>query len=317
MVHRLAAQAFAALSKALSYLSLEGQRRTGRWLARLVWLLRTREVRSTLTNLELCFPDMGPDARVRLARASLEQTGELFGEIGVIAHWSEPRWRPLIHHVEGQDLLEEANHSGRRVLLLVPHFGNWEMLVLYLGRFGITFLYDPPRQQGLDAPMLATRTRTGAFGLPIDVGGMRRFFRSFLDGRPVALLPDQVPERRAGVYAPFFGVPALTMTFAHRLITAGNPCVLLGSAVRCEGGFLIRFSPVPDEVADPDPVVSAAAMNRAIEGLVMTAPAQYQWEYRRFKRPLPGYPNPYRRPQSAAPERRHEQHKQGEDFEPP
>jgi Kdo2-lipid IVA lauroyltransferase/acyltransferase len=121
--------------------------------------------------------------------------------------------------------------------------------------------------------------------LPIGMGGMRQFRRLFQDGQPVALLPDQVPERRAGVYAPFFGVPALTMTLAHRLIAGSDARVVLGSAVRCPGGFRIRFNAMPADIADPDPVVSATAMNRAIEALVMTAPAQYQWEYRRFKWP--------------------------------
>jgi KDO2-lipid IV(A) lauroyltransferase len=38
---------------------------------------------------------------------------------------------------------------------------------------------------------------------------------------------------------------------------------------------------------------SAVAMNQAIERLVRTAPARYQWEYKRFKRPPPGEPDPY------------------------
>jgi Kdo2-lipid IVA lauroyltransferase/acyltransferase len=36
-------------------------------------------------------------------------------------------------------------------------------------------------------------------------------------------------------------------------------------------------------------------MNRAIEQLVLADPAQYQWDYKRFKRPPPGQPYPYPR----------------------
>jgi Kdo2-lipid IVA lauroyltransferase/acyltransferase len=287
--------AFVVCSRTLSFLSLEGQRRAGRLLARLVWLLNTREVQSTLSNLQRCFPNMDPGAREKLARASLEQTGQLLGEVGATAHWGEHRWRSLIQHVEGEDLLGDAQHPDQPVLVLVPHFGNWEMLNLYLGSRDVSFLYDPPRQRALELPILAARTRTGARMLPIGMGGLRQFQRAFRARRLVALLPDQVPERRAGVYAPFFGVPALTMTFAHRLITGSNARVLLGTAIRCPGGFRVRFTRMPDDIADPDPVVSAAAMNRAVEALVMSDPAQYQWEYRRFKRPPPGQPDPYPR----------------------
>lgn len=291
---RLTGLGFAALARALSFLSLAWQRRLGRWLGRLAWHLRTREARATLTNLELCFPHLDAGERVRLARASLEQTGQLLAEVGVVAHWSEPRWQALIRHVEGEELLG-ATGTPTPLLVLVPHFGNWEFLALYLGKRGITALYDPPRLRSLEPLIVTARSRSGATLLPIDARGLRRFFRAFQDRRPVALLPDQVPTRRAGVYVPFFGVPALTMTLAHRLIDRSHARVLLGAAVRCHDGFRIRFSTLPAELADPDPAVSAATMNRAIEALVMTDPVQYQWEYKRFKRPPPGRPNPYAR----------------------
>jgi Kdo2-lipid IVA lauroyltransferase/acyltransferase len=276
-------------------LSLEGQRRAGRWLSRVAWHLRTQEVRSTLINLGMCFPGMDVDARTRLARASVEQTGELLAETGVTAHWSEARWQKLIRGVEGEALLLAAADQDRPLLVLVPHFGNWEFLALYLGKHGITALYDPPRVRALEPLILAARSRSGARLVPIDARGLRTFFKALQEKRPVALLPDQVPERESGVYAPFFGVPALTMTFAHRVIVRARARVLLGTAVRCEGGFRIRFTPAPEAIADPDPLVSAATMNRAIEALVMTDPAQYQWDYKRFKRPPPGKPYPYPR----------------------
>jgi Kdo2-lipid IVA lauroyltransferase/acyltransferase len=294
-VERLAVWAFSAFAKTLSLLSLEGQRRAGRWLGALVWHLRTQEVRSTLINLSMCFPDMDPNARMKLARASIAQTGQLLAETGATFHWHEHEWQKLILGIEGEDLLAADPSDTRPLLILVPHFGNWEFLGLYLGKRGITALYDPPRVRALEPLILAARSRSGANLLPIDARGLRSFFRAFQAQQPVALLPDQVPERQAGVYAPFFGVPALTMTFAHRLISRSGARVVMGSALRCRGGFRIRFAPVPDALTDVDPVVSATAMNRAIEALVMTDPAQYQWDYKRFKRPPPGRPYPYPR----------------------
>jgi Kdo2-lipid IVA lauroyltransferase/acyltransferase len=279
----------------LSFLSIEGQRRVGRWLGWLVWYLHTQEVRSTLINLRICFPEMDPDARRRLAKASLAQTGQLVAETGATFHWREQDWRKLIKEVEGESLLIPAPADRRPLLILVPHFGNWEFLALYLGKLGINALYDPPRVRAFEPLILAARSRSGASLFPIDPTGLRGFFRAFQAQKPVALLPDQVPERQAGVYAPFFGEPALTMTFAHRLIARHGARVLLGTAMRCDGGFRIRFTPVPDALADPDPVVSATAMNGAIEQLVLTDPAQYQWDYKRFKRPPPGQPYPYPR----------------------
>jgi KDO2-lipid IV(A) lauroyltransferase len=155
-------------------------------------------------------------------------------------------------------------------------------------------LYDPPRLAALDPVIRGARSRAGARLLPIEPGGLRAFYAALRAGRLTALLPDQVPPRDGGEYADFFGRPALTMTFAHRLIRRLDPVVLLAAAIRVDGGFCIRFDEVDEAIRDPDPATSAAAMNRAVEALVRRFPAQYQWEYKRFKRPPPGQPDAYR-----------------------
>ncbi|HEX7034685.1 MAG TPA: lysophospholipid acyltransferase family protein [Pseudomonadales bacterium] len=276
-------------------LSLENQRRIGRRLGRLAWRLDLEPARITRINLAACFPELAERDRRALARASLEHTGMLATELGAVFRWPRERWEALVVSVRGEELIEGAQAAGRGVLILIPHFGNWEFLALALGRYRPTALYDPPRIPGLERPLRAARDRAGAKLLPIGAGGLRGFYRALAAGEMVALLPDQVPERHAGVYADFFGRPALTMTFVHRLLQRADPVVLLGSAMRCPGGFAVGYTDLGRALHGPDPAASARAMNRAIEALVRRDPAQYQWEYKRFKRPPPGTPDPYRR----------------------
>lgn len=293
-MQRLIAGAFEVLIRALSLLSLSGQRRCGRWLGDLVWRLGRAEARTTLTNLALCFPEMNPDARAALARRSLAQTAMLLTESGALFHWPAARWQALTRAVEGGELLEAACRNPAGALILAPHIGNWEYLALLLGERRVTALYDPPRLQALEPTIRAARNRAGANLLPIDHSGLRGLYQALKRGALVGLLPDQVPDRDAGVHADFFGVPALTMTFAHRLLRRTDAEVLLAAALRCPGGFRICYRPLEPAIRDPDPAVSAAAMNRGIEALVREAPEQYQWDYKRFKRPPPGHPDPYR-----------------------
>lgn len=292
-MERLSARLLSAAIRMLGLLSLEGQRRVGRSLGRLAWYLRVDGARTTRLNLDACFPHLDRRARLRLGRQSLEHTGMTVAETGAIYSWPRHRWPSLTVEIEGAELLEGA--GGRGVLILVPHFGNWELLALVLGAYGVIALYDPPRVRALEAVIRRARTRAGATLLPIDPGGLRRFYRSLAAGGVTALLPDQVPDRQAGVYAEFFGRRALTMTFVHRLLQRTNPRAVLGAAVRCPGGFRVRFVELGEALRHPDPVASATAMNRAIEDLVHTDPAQYQWEYKRFKGQPRGSPDPYRR----------------------
>ncbi len=286
--------AFRAAVWCCSLLSLGGQRRLARWLGWLAWRLDTTNARITRTNVALCFPELPEAEADALTLQSLQHTAALLTESGLVFHWRRERWLPLVESVQGEPLIRDSIRSGSGVLLLAPHLGNWEFLSLYLGRYDFLALYDPPRQRALAAPILRARRRSGARFLPIDAAGIKSLYRVLRRHGVAALLPDQVPERQAGVYAPFFGHPALTMTFAHRLIRATRPRVLLCVALRTAAGFDVRIVEPAADIYHADPLVSAAAMNAGIEALVRSAPAQYQWEYKRFKRQPPGDPRIYR-----------------------
>jgi Kdo2-lipid IVA lauroyltransferase/acyltransferase len=294
-VERLIARSLLAAVRLLACFPLEGQRWWGRFLGWCAWKLPTDAARITRLNLALCFPELSTTVREQLARESLQSTAALVAESGLTFHWPASRWQALVRNVRGREHVDAALAEGRGVLVLAPHLGNWEYLALYLGRFAALALYDPPRVAALEAAVRRARSRSGTTLLPIGVHGLRAVVQALRRGRVVALLPDQVPERRSGVHAPFFGTPALTMTLVGRLVQTAHPVVVLGTALRVDGGFDIEFEPVDPAVAHPDPSESAGAMNRSIEALVRRHPAQYQWEYKRFKRPPRGQPDVYRR----------------------
>jgi len=281
------------LVRLLAFLPLATARTLGDLFAGLAWRRNSRAARTTHRNVRLCFPELTDAERCALARQSLKQTSHLLAEAGMLFHWPRERWSGLLS-VTGAEHIERARVAGRGVLILAPHFGNWECLALYLGEFSATALYSRPRIASLEQPLRAARERSGLRMVPIDRRGLRAIYEALARGGVTALLPDQVPARNSGVYAPFFGHPALTMTFAHRLIQRTRPSVLLGVARRVTSGFSVEFSVLPEEIYSDDPQASATAMNQAIEDLVRTDPTQYQWEYKRFRRQPRGEPDPYR-----------------------
>lgn len=294
-MERLTAGVFRLMLFAFGRLSLSSQRTLAGLIARVMYWSGSTTAAVTAVNVDACFPDRSAAERRILVTDSLAHSAMLLTELGTLSRWDPAAWRELAVSIEGAELLEHALDGDSGVLVLVPHFGNWEFLALVLGEYGVTALYDPPRQRVLAEVIHGARSRAGATMLPIDAPGLRRFYHALANGALGALLPDQVPERRAGVYADFFGRPALTMTFAHRLLRRTGARVLMGSAARAPGGFVVRFCDPGPALADPDPEVAARALNAAIERLVLTDPAQYQWEYKRFKRPPPGTPDLYSR----------------------
>ncbi|MEM1412417.1 MAG: lysophospholipid acyltransferase family protein [Pseudomonadota bacterium] len=294
---RVAGAAIRGLIRLLSWLPLSVARALPAWLADLAWPLGHSARAVTEANLEHCRADLTAPERAQLGREAARQTAMLFAEQGTVWHWPRARWDALIDAGDSRKRLDECGASERGTLMLVPHLGNWELFSLYLGAWGITALYDPPRLMSLDAPIRAARERNGATLLPIDRQGLKGMLQALADGGLVALLPDQVPAPTAGVYAPFFGQPALTMTLAHRLITRSQPRVLIGALVRDgtdrHARFRVLLEEAPAAITAREPEVSAGAMNEALERMIRRYPEQYQWSYKRFKRPPPGQPKLY------------------------
>ncbi len=289
----------AALTRLFGWLPLSTGRRGAAACGWLIGRLDTRAARVTRTNLSLCFPRLDRRQRERLVRKSLGQTACLLVESGPLTHWPRARLERLIVSETGRQALEDALRTGG-VLMLVPHFGNWEFLCFALGETGLVSLYNPPRQRALEAPLRRSRERFGARMYPTGAAGVRAAYRQLESGGLVCLLPDQVPEGRGGVHAPFFGRPALTATLSHRLFQRSRPTLMLGSARRVQGGFSLAYEALGNEFDAADPETFAGLLNRAIEGLVRRDPAQYQWEYKRFKKQPPGYPAVY--PKGRVPE---------------
>ncbi len=283
--------------------------RIARGVAWLLIVVDSDTARFTRMNLHKCFPGLDAREHRELLRHSLAHMALLFFELAQLRYWELDQLLQSVR-VQGKATLDEAFSNEHGVLLLVPHFGNWELMCAYLGHYyTVAALYDPPKMSAVERLVLDARQRYGGKMFPIDTGGMRSVFRELRNGQLVAILPDQVPDRSAGVYVPFFGHTALTMTLPNRLIQKARPTVLLGSVRRCnllsdgdddrelfgDYGYELSFQKIfedRDEVLSAEQ--SATRINLAIEEVVRTAPAQYQWEYKRFKRPPEGG-KPYRR----------------------
>jgi KDO2-lipid IV(A) lauroyltransferase len=282
----------------LSLLPLPVARLPGRVFGSLAWLANTRMAHTTRKNLRLCFPDLDEQALEELGRESLQQTFQTIMEAGAIWLWPPERTLGLIHTVTGQEKLAAAVQAGNGVLAIAPHLGNWELFGLYLNNCGCGQswqLYQPPDSRALDSFILQARSRGGARMVPTDNKGVGELLKALRRGEIAGILPDQVPPDSGGEFAPFFGIPALTMTLFNRLQQKTGARVLVGVALRKGPGFEIQLTePHPDVYAEDMPT-ALAGLNRSIEAVVKAAPAQYQWEYKRFKRQPAGQASRYDR----------------------
>ena len=265
-------------------LSWRATQRLGSGLGRLAWRTPNRYRFDTLRNLEFCLPELDGAERERIARQSLVETCRSIAETGIMWHWPVERVLELERESSGEHLLDQGMEAGRGVLLLAPHIGNWEFLTHYLmRRHQLTGLYRKPRIEQLDELVRSARERGGATLLPATPRGLRAFYKALASGGLVAILPDQEPLKKHGAFAPFFHLPALTITLAAALLRRVPAKVIYGWAQRGPEGFDVHFREAPPGLDDPENVRAATQLNKGVEACIRACPEQYIWSYRRFR----------------------------------
>jgi KDO2-lipid IV(A) lauroyltransferase len=256
----------------------------GSGLGWLTWLASPRYRRRFIDN-------------ARQAGYTLAQVRGAAGQAGRMALEAPRLWfgPPVPVEWPAHNPIDAAYAAGRGIVFLTPHLGCFEITVQtvaarYAARFGpITILYRPSRQPVLEEVLVQARQRQGQVrALAATPASVRALLKALRAGQAVGLLPDQVPPQGQGLWAPFFGKPAYTMTLAARLAqqTGAAIIVVWGERLPCGAGYRLHLADFP-EALDSDLPTAVGQINRAMEDLIRQCPSQYLWGYGRYKTPRP------------------------------
>ena len=227
-----------------------------------------------------------------VAKPAIAEAGRFVAELPKL--WLRPFDQSCLTNVQmrGQDHASQAFARGKGVIFFGPHCGSFELGPQALAEvYGpITAIYRPARQRWLAAIERATRQRPQLAVLPASLSAIRAMHKTLKAGHAVALLTDQVPPEGLGLWAPFFGKPAYTMTLAARLCLQSGATLLPVSCERLPRGqgYVVNIWPAVEGFADaasPDLPAAVTRVNQAIEAIVLSQPGQYLWGYGRYKAP--------------------------------
>lgn len=251
-------------------------------MGRFSYLMNTRSKSIVSKNIEICFADLSKAEQQSLIKKSLIETGKGLSESGFI--WMNS----FAHNARHITKTNGAEHlkSEQPVILLVPHFGCWEIAarVVSLHR-PTTFMYKELENKKQNALLLSLRQQQDLYMAAANKKGVLKLHRALKSGQLVAILPDQYPGNEGGVLAPFFGQSAKTMTLLVKLARKNNTKVLMTWAARLNKGRGYELNIKPVDVLSESGVLEddVAKMNKVIEHLVKIKPEQYLWNYKRFK----------------------------------
>ena len=194
---------------------------------------------------------------------------------------------------ENKEPAVRALTSGRPVILLSGHFGNWEMSIAAFGIFGFKMAVVA---RALDNPYLDKwfrdfRESTG-HGMIDKRGGSTKMNQLLCESKHLALLADQDAGQR-GMFVDFFGHPASTFKSIALMAMEHDAIIVVGYSIRLPDqshNNWVKFemgcagAVDPREATSNDPVAEITQkFTSALEDAVARAPEQYFWVHRRWK----------------------------------
>lgn len=283
------------LIRLVSFLPLSWAHYLGALIGKLMWY--TDSARVSKINLRLCYPELSEAEIEKLARESLIALGKTLAEMGMSWMWPIPKVQKLITQVEGMEHLEKALEAKQGIILIAPHLGNWEVLNHFFRQYlYMTVMYKPAKIPALDNFIFSTRKRVDVGLVPADRSGVESLYKILNDKGVVAVLPDQEPGLKSGVFAPFYGQDALTGKLIGKLANDTPAFLLCCYAKRLDdGSYGVVLKPAREDIRNADEVAAATALNASIEECINGCPEQYQWNYKRFRRQPEGRSNFYKK----------------------
>ncbi len=267
-------------------LSLPQSHRLGVLLGWCLWRSKGEMRAVSARNIAACLPHLTLPEQAALVKSSLIETGKAMLEVPLLWNGPAARFDQAIVAVHGLQYVDDALTQGKGLVMITPHLGAWEVAGLFLSqRYSMATMYRPSQLDGVDDLIKAGRTRFGAALIAADLRGVRQLYQALKKGNCLGVLPDQDPGRNGGVFAPFFGIPANSMTLVSRILNKSDAPAIFTFAKRLAKGegYEIFIYPAPVEVGGDNEAAAVACMNNMLEKIIRECPEQYQWSYQRFK----------------------------------
>lgn len=277
--------AFQGLRASVRVLPEAAVARLGSLLGALVYAAAPQLRRLTHQHLDEALGLPGKERR-RVARQVFDHFGRTFMEWLWLPRLSNEQLQRLVR-CEGLEHLRGALAQGHGVILVTPHFGNWEVLVLCLGSMGFpgAVLARRLRYPEYESFLIAMRQARGVATL--ERSSVKAIAQVLRRNHIVGLLPDQDMDALDGIFVPFFGRPAHTPVGPAALSLMTRAPLVPCFAIREGRGFRLVVEPPiqPSQTTDRAAAIRelTLAWSAVFERTIRRYPGQWVWMHRRWK----------------------------------
>jgi KDO2-lipid IV(A) lauroyltransferase len=262
----------------------------GRQMGNAAYYLDWEHRAVALQNLRIAFGGEKSQKEMRaIAKRSLQNVGMVVMEFFRIPGMDQEAYERKVS-VEGLEEALKLLEKKKGALLLIGHFGNWELMGFMAKVIGhpILAIAKPLRQKRIDQWVIEIRKKAGLEIIPPDDGG-RKVLTALSQNKLAAILVDQRAKRSRGVWVDFFGKRAPTATgLAFLALRSGAPVV---PAFMIRNGFrthrLLVQKPVELVTTGDlkkDVEINTQRFTHILESMVRQYPEHWLWIHRRWER---------------------------------
>ena len=273
------------LLKFISRQPIQFSRFVARALAGLVNTLKISKTSETIRlNLKIALPELSDAKREEITAQAIRN--ELMSYFEFFSIWGSSNQKNIsrIAQVHGEQYFHSALAENKGLVLIVPHFGTWEIMNAWFTQFTqMTIMYKPVKNPTADNFVRDARSREQANLVPTDESGVRQIFKALKQGGTTVILPDHTPNI-GGEMIPLFGLPVATSNLSAKLIQKTKAKALFLYAIRNEdGSFDMHIEPIDEAIYQGSANDGTQIITHAMEQLIRRYPEHYHWSYKRFK----------------------------------
>lgn len=265
--------------------SLAVSRMLSRLLSALINALHLTKTSKTIRlNLKIALPELSDAQREATTRRAIEH--EMMSYMEFFHIWGSNNKENIqrIHHVHNEHLLHDALAEQKGVVLVVPHFGTWEIMNTWVAQYTqMTIMYKPIKNPIADEFVRAARSREQAQLVPTNESGVRQIFKALKQGGTTVILPDHTPDHHGDELIRYFGLPLYSSNLSAKLIQKTKAKALFLYALRNENeGFDMYIDAIDPHIYQVNAEQGTEIIFNALEKLIRLHPEHYHWSYKRF-----------------------------------
>lgn len=236
-------------------------------------------------NLQRCFPQKSAQEQEQIARTFSRHLCSMFAEWVWYSCRPERDLQARVRY-EGLEILQQHHRDGRAVLLVMGHYGNWEVLNTLTPHTPYDFYAVYKEQTNAVGNTLSLRMRTRFGAYVLESKEVYRFaLKHRNDPKLYLFLADQAPLQGATEPFLFLGQPTAAFAGVERLAKGVGAAVVYLEIMPEEGRrghYVVSLRDIPTE----QPELVTRRFFAALEDSIQRKPAYWLWSHRRWKRPV-------------------------------